>query len=192
MKRGTEDEQGGRGKQRRIYGPDGSVLEPTRAPAHHMGPPGGPGSNPAATGSNAILPGGVSGTVGPDGAPAGASYDPRAEHEARLRSMIVHIGDRSGNAVNQDLQELADGVGRELGEHGDMILDLILTCVVRLPSKTPLHAALVGLINLKDPDFVVTLLDDTARRFQAALDAASWMEAKLLVCLPRPFFSVCW
>ncbi|CAM6096308.1 unnamed protein product [Calypogeia fissa] len=101
-------------------------------------------------------------------------------------SLLVRIGERcpqyGGHADAEDHIETCLGsLSRDIPEHEEEILALLMQCVEELPHKDPLYGALVGLINLENTDFVAKIVAQTHDGLQAALDSGNCNKIRTLM-----------
>ncbi|KNC80749.1 hypothetical protein SARC_06906 [Sphaeroforma arctica JP610] len=88
----------------------------------------------------------------------GANMQPvsRPQHnttEDRLDSLIIRIGEKSNQSLQNNLLVLSEVLNRELETHRHKILATMGACIHELPHKTTIYTTLVGLINAKNFDF---------------------------------------
>lgn len=83
--------------------------------------------------------------------------------DERLRRLLIRVGEKSKASLTKNLDGLAKAVQVDIQQYEDLILDTLFDCVVNLGVKIPIHATLVGLITIWEPEFggkVITRLQE--------------------------------
>jgi len=73
--------------------------------------------------------------------------------DERLKKLLIRVGEKSKASLADCLDGLAEAVQRDIQQYEDLILDTLFDCVVHLSVKVPIHATLVGLITIWEPEF---------------------------------------
>jgi len=78
---------------------------------------------------------------------------PEMSRDERLRRLLIRIGEKSTSTLAECLEGLATAVKRDITDFEDLILHTLMDCVIHLGVKVPIHATLVGLITIWEPEF---------------------------------------
>ncbi|CAL8461756.1 g1287 [Coccomyxa elongata] len=110
--------------------------------------------------------------------------EPRNE-EGRLLYSLFNLGDQHPGqgpaSTEDDLDQLYRSLRRDLHHNGDLVRNNLLDCAVELSPKTPVYAALVGLLNTDDQEFTASLIQLATEQFNQALAAGDKNRARLLL-----------
>ena len=96
----------------------------------------------------------------------------------------------NGNMQNEDLStQMVEDAVKSI-QHtivrdqttADMVSTMLIDCAVQIPSKTPIYALLIGIINTEDPPFAIGVLQQVESQLTEALTkAADFAKVRLLL-----------
>ncbi|GAQ92927.1 hypothetical protein KFL_012060010, partial [Klebsormidium nitens] len=105
---------------------------------------------------------------------AGPGLAARPDRVAVLRQHIVRLADKAPGSqhlpeAEEQLELLSQALKRDLVAYEDQILQITLECTWELPHKLPYYAALLGLLNVADYNFVQRAVEAVHAALQAGL-----------------------
>jgi len=96
-----------------------------------------------------------------DDEPAALGLPPEDKIASRLKQLLLIVGDKTQSSVEDNLQDLSFVLEEDFETHHDYILETLFHCVLALPSKTPIYGTLVGLLNEKNSQFGLDVVQRT-------------------------------
>ncbi|KAJ2784297.1 Nuclear cap-binding protein subunit 1 [Coemansia javaensis] len=124
---------------------------------------------------------GGGGHAGGGGGAVVAAVDEATDIESRLASLIVKVGDKNTPTLQNNLDALSVVLEKDYGKHEATVLRTFRQCVLELPWKATVYAALAGLLNAKNGETgakVVGLLHGVLQR---EAGRANWSAVKVLM-----------
>ena len=83
--------------------------------------------------------------------------------------------------MENNLEGVAAALDAELRKNRSKIKHKLIHCVTLLPLKTPLYATLVGLLNVKNNEFVGEVVNAAKHALETALRERGWSRSRILV-----------
>ncbi|KAJ2156788.1 Nuclear cap-binding protein subunit 1 [Coemansia sp. RSA 552] len=117
---------------------------------------------------------------GGGGAPGPVADGPQ-DIESRLSSLIIKVGDKNTPTLQNNLDALSVVLEKDYSKHEQTVLRTFRQCVLELPWKVTVYAALAGLLNVKNSETggkVVGLMHAVLRR---ELAQGNWASVKVLM-----------
>ncbi|RWS22514.1 nuclear cap-binding protein subunit 1-like protein [Leptotrombidium deliense] len=108
-------------------------------------------------------------------------FNAESSFEDKIESLIVKIGEKSNNPLEENLKQLADVFGDDLTKYKTKLLEFFCECVVELPEKTCIYSTLVGLLNVKNYKFGGEIVELLVAHFKEYLKTCKWERARILV-----------
>lgn len=108
----------------------------------------------------------------------------------RLRAFIIRIGDAGEAYVQEEIRNLSEIIRRELPQHGSWIAPLLFASSIdQQPAKLSIYATIVGVVNVKVPEFGASIVQQAQDVFTDGLEVGQRPEAKsilrFLACLVK-------
>ena len=90
--------------------------------------------------------------------------------EQRLVNLIVRVGDKNVESLNEHLRGLMKALEGDLAQHRRLIIDTIFDCVRSLQTKSMVYGTLAGMLNASDSSLGASIVEDAHRELDRALD----------------------
>ncbi|EUB60777.1 Nuclear cap-binding protein subunit [Echinococcus granulosus] len=98
-----------------------------------------------------------------------------------IESLVYRIGSKATDKIHKDISELCILFCAELDKNLEHRIKLITSCAKNIPERMQIYTTLLGLINLKNHDFVSRAVDAIVRDLRDALKSSSFDDVKYLV-----------
>ncbi|VDK39052.1 unnamed protein product [Taenia asiatica] len=98
-----------------------------------------------------------------------------------IESLVYRIGSKDTDKIHKDISELCILFCAELDKNLEHRVKIMASCAKNIPERMQIYTTLLGLINLKNHDFVSKTVDAIVRDLKDALKSSSFDDVKYLV-----------
>nr|CDS29810.2 nuclear cap binding protein subunit 1 [Hymenolepis microstoma] len=98
-----------------------------------------------------------------------------------VESLVYRIGSKDLDKIHKDVNDLSILFCSDLDKNVDSRVRVITTCARDIPERMEIYTTLLGLINLKNHDFVMNVINAIIRELKDALKACRFDDVKYLV-----------
>jgi hypothetical protein len=106
-----------------------------------------------------------------------------SEYDSMTRDLLMSIGDEGIRSHEKHITKLSQEFIDDISKDGEdtIITSLLLDSILKMPTKIPIYGALVGLINLQQPEFTKLFLIRLSETFKSNVNCCNWRECKILL-----------
>uniref|UniRef100_A0A0R3X3V2 Nuclear cap-binding protein subunit 1 n=1 Tax=Hydatigena taeniaeformis TaxID=6205 RepID=A0A0R3X3V2_HYDTA len=107
-----------------------------------------------------------------------------------IESLVYRIGSKDTDKILKDISELCNLFCAELDKNIEHRVKIMASCAKNIPERMQIYTTLLGLINLRNHDFVSKTVDAIIRDLKDALKCSSFDDVKYLVDLRSTLLTV--
>lgn len=98
-----------------------------------------------------------------------------------LTELLVEIGNPRDGSIEQQLDQLAAVLKKDLADNQSLVSQLMLDCVVELPAQAPVYGTLCGLLNEAASSFGAAIVQGCHEHLQREMNGENALHVRLLL-----------
>jgi len=92
-----------------------------------------------------------------------------ANLENEMETLVFRLGEKSNTPIESSIETIASFVDAKIATNKTEVLNLLYECITKLPDKIGIYTGLIGLLNVKNYNFISEFIEFLAKNLKESL-----------------------